>query len=370
MGCGASKPHQATPAQPGDMNKSRSAAMARETMEGAPQEASNAATGTAAETGAGAADGAAPAVDDAVPTMDDAVQNPSMSMSSLASAGGVLEPKASSAMEQRLEDTDPAAAMTKMESSQTKNAEAAGVGERAPSVAATPETKNTMTQNEGQRSPGSPAAAVPMKSASSSNTVAPSLSPTTKHMLTSETPMDVSILVDKAPDGCYLVYDEPDSGTFFAKYSKTIIPEALAFCSVGDLVVVPAFKYKTPVRIQSRVRTGRTNYFQAWCQWIKEARAIEGYMVLLPAFEAMMDSDPVGFPPMNIFFLSGTTVKRLDKGVKSTPYNLKAADAVACVPESYTGLDDALKPGGEIQKSEFLAKVKVPQDKFYIEFQR
>lgn len=61
---------------------------------------------------------------------------------------------------------------------------------------------------------------------------------------------------------------------------------------------------------------------------------------------------------------------RVERGVKNRPVNLKFVDAVACVPESFTGFDDFILPGAELQKSDFLAKAKLPQDKFYIEFNR
>lgn len=60
----------------------------------------------------------------------------------------------------------------------------------------------------------------------------------------------------------------------------------------------------------------------------------------------------------------------MEKGAANTPFNLKSAAVVACVPEAYTGLDDDLRPGAEVQRSDFLSKVRVPQDKFYIEFSK
>lgn len=180
--------------------------------------------------------------------------------------------------------------------------------------------------------------------------------------------VDASMFADAHPNGCYLVYDPRDNGTFYAKFSTVIVPEALAFSSASDFVTIPAFKYRSVVKVHSQVGSGRSSYFQAWCHWIKEARSIEGEMVLLPAFEDYMDSDPVGFPPMSIYVLVGTKVLRVEKGLKNRPINLRFVDAVACVPESYSGFDDFLKPGAEIQKTDFLNKAKAPQDKFYIEF--
>lgn len=94
---------------------------------------------------------------------------------------------------------------------------------------------------------------------SKSQKEASSLSDTSEARKVDDTSVDDNSAAggDRQHDGCYLVFDERDTGTFYAKYSKTPVPEALAFCSVGELVIVPAFKYKTPVRIQSRVRVLR-----------------------------------------------------------------------------------------------------------------
>lgn len=170
------------------------------------------------------------------------------------------------------------------------------------------------------------------------------------------------------PDGIYLILTGNDHGTIFAKYSKEFIPDALAFGRPSSFATIADFKYKKPLPVQSRVQSGRSMYFLGWCQWIKEARVTNSEIVLLPQLEDKMAENPNAFPAMRIFLLFGTKVVEMHKGPKGKPINLKHAEAVAIVPEAYTGFDQHLNPKSEMDKTEFLAKAKVPQDKAYLSF--
>lgn len=136
------------------------------------------------------------------------------------------------------------------------------------------------------------------------------------------------------------IYEERDGGTFSVKFSTEEVPRAIAFARPSPHVNVPLFKYKKPTQIQIKVtvscaslklfhsmlssqfpnnsvslslssvlQSGRQMYFQAWAQWIKEARGFEAEFVLLNELTELERDQDKNFPPMKIFLLSGSKVR-------------------------------------------------------------
>lgn len=171
-----------------------------------------------------------------------------------------------------------------------------------------------------------------------------------------------------SPDGLYLLFDQANQGTFQTKYSKEYIPEALAFAKPGPYVTIATFKYKAPQALMTKVQMGKKSYFEAWLAWIKEARQVEGEFVLLSGLEDKERQDPTKFPSMKMITQAGAKVVAVQKGLNNRPVKLKYVEAVACVPESYAGLDAAFKRLAMMERQEFATKAKTPQDYAYTEF--
>lgn len=205
-----------------------------------------------------------------------------------------------------------------------------------------------------------------LTSASPSETdisVTPSMN--TKSVTAEKTPSVQSL---KTTDGCYLVYSPQDNGILSSKYSKTPVDNALAFASLGSWVSIASFKYSKSTPLLSRIHTGSSRYFEAWCMFIKEARGLGGNLTLLPTLTSLTESFPLQFPPMSIYFFIYNEIVCVPKEPSTEPVSLRFIDAVSCVPETYTGFQLIMKSFKEIHFNEFVKCCREPQHGFYLIF--
>lgn len=104
------------------------------------------------------------------------------------------------------------------------------------------------------------------------------------------------------PEGCYLVFESASGGRLMIFYSSGKIPKnAVGFWCPGPGRSIQGFKFK---RNEGRVELikgiaggdqNRRKYFSGWCQFIKLAKAFNGYVIKFPNSEQGVEVDVIGY---------------------------------------------------------------------------
>ncbi|KAL3934217.1 MAG: hypothetical protein SGBAC_010016 [Bacillariaceae sp.] len=107
---------------------------------------------------------------------------------------------------------------------------------------------------------------------------------------------------EEGPEGCYLMFDTLSQGRLVLYYSQGKIPlNAIGFWCAGPGKAIQGFKFKqSEVELIKGVAGGdqnRRKYFSGWCQFIKQAKAMGGYVIKFPNPEqkGIVEVDVIGF---------------------------------------------------------------------------
>lgn len=91
---------------------------------------------------------------------------------------------------------------------------------------------------------------------------------------------------DDGPEGCYLTFEPSYGGRLMLVYSRGEIPlDAIGFWCPGPDNSIQGFKFKQHggrVELIKGIAGGdqnRRKYFSGWCQFIKQAKAMNGYVI-------------------------------------------------------------------------------------------
>ncbi len=147
-----------------------------------------------------------------------------------------------------------------------------------------------------------------------------------------------------SPDegACYLVYDPDSSGQLVEHYSKNWIDFAIGRWIPGTGKNIANFKFKRNVGRNVLIQNcsggvqGRKNFYSGWCQFVRSAKNMKGYVTLWDTVDGrkglkvdvclyMEDSRP-----------THQTV-RMEEGV---PYDTDKIIAVACLPKGTPFFDN------------------------------
>ena len=90
---------------------------------------------------------------------------------------------------------------------------------------------------------------------------------------------------DDGPEGCYLTFESSSGGRLMLVYSRGIIPRnAVGFWCPGPDHSIQGFKFKQAGGKSELIKgiaggdQNRRKYFSGWCQFIKQAKAMNGYV--------------------------------------------------------------------------------------------
>lgn len=93
----------------------------------------------------------------------------------------------------------------------------------------------------------------------------------------------------EGPEGCYLVFEATSGGRLMLFYSRGLIPKnAVGFWVAGPERSIQGFKFKQnggKVELIKGIAGGDANrkkYYSGWIQFIKLAKAFNGYVIKFP----------------------------------------------------------------------------------------
>jgi hypothetical protein len=95
--------------------------------------------------------------------------------------------------------------------------------------------------------------------------------------------------VAEGPEGCYLTFESSSGGQLMLIYSKSEIPlNAIGFWCPGSDHQIQGFKFKSKGGKSELIKgiaggdQNRRKYYSGWCQFIKLAKAMNGYVIKFP----------------------------------------------------------------------------------------
>mmetsp|Transcript_20071 Transcript_20071/g.49296 ORF Transcript_20071/g.49296 Transcript_20071/m.49296 type:complete len:173 (+) Transcript_20071:137-655(+) len=107
---------------------------------------------------------------------------------------------------------------------------------------------------------------------------------------------------EEGPEGCYLTFDSLSGGRLVLYYSQGKIPlNAIGFWCAGPGKAIQGFKFKQSqgqVELIKGIAGGdqnRRKYFSGWCQFIKQAKAMDGYVIKFPNPDQGVEVDVIGY---------------------------------------------------------------------------
>lgn len=108
---------------------------------------------------------------------------------------------------------------------------------------------------------------------------------------------------EEGPEGCYLTFDTLSGGRLVLYYSQGKIPlNAIGFWCAGSGKAIQGFKFKESqgqVELIKGIAGGdqnRKKYFSGWCQFIKQAKAMGGYVIKFPnSGQGGVEVDVIGY---------------------------------------------------------------------------
>lgn len=107
---------------------------------------------------------------------------------------------------------------------------------------------------------------------------------------------------EEGPEGCYLTYEPTSGGRMMLVYSQGQIPlNAIGFWCAGPGKSIQGFKFKKDcgkVELIKGIAGGdqnRRKYYSGWCQFIKLAKAMNGYVIKFPNSEQGVEVDAIAY---------------------------------------------------------------------------
>lgn len=106
----------------------------------------------------------------------------------------------------------------------------------------------------------------------------------------------------EGPEGCYLIYEPASGGRMMLFYTQSQIPlNAIGFWTPGPGRAIQGFKFKQAggrVELIKGIAGGDRNcrkFFSGWCQFVKMAKAMNGYVIKFPNAEQGVEVDIVTY---------------------------------------------------------------------------
>ena len=140
---------------------------------------------------------------------------------------------------------------------------------------------------------------------------------------------------EEGPEGCYLIYEPGEGGRLMLLYTKSKIPlNAIGFWCPGPKNSIQGFKFKQNgsgrVELMKGIGGGdqnRRKYYSGWCQFIKMAKQMNGYVIKFPITSAQggVEVDLVGYKKSD----QQPFELNLDDGL----VEVNEIDAIAAIPK-------------------------------------
>ena len=146
--------------------------------------------------------------------------------------------------------------------------------------------------------------------------------------------------------GCYLIYDPSSNGRLMIYYSKTYVPGAVGFWAPGPTHSIQKFKFTRNLGRSELIGNcaagvaGRKNYYSGWCQFIRAAKALRGYVIIFPRNDTQgLDVD------IFVYYQSNCEVdgKQTVQIKENVPFDISNVAAVACLPQKTILFDGVAK---------------------------
>jgi hypothetical protein len=107
---------------------------------------------------------------------------------------------------------------------------------------------------------------------------------------------------EDGPIGCYLTFESSSGGQLVLIYSKSEIPlNAIGFWCPGPDHQIQGFKFKSNGGKSELIKgiaggdQNRRKYYSGWCQFIKLAKAMQGYVIKFPNPKQGVEVDIVAY---------------------------------------------------------------------------
>eukprot|EP00536_Pseudo-nitzschia_multiseries_P016716 jgi/Psemu1/222341/e_gw1.1208.21.1 len=137
------------------------------------------------------------------------------------------------------------------------------------------------------------------------------------------------------PAGCYLIFESTSGGRLMLFYSNGQIPKnAVGFWCAGPGQSIQGFKFKQNGGIVELIKgiaggdQNRRKYFSGWCQFIKLAKAFNGYVIKFPNSEQGVEVDVIGYRTEE--------EKAYELDLDAGLIEVKSFDAISVVPKHNT----------------------------------
>jgi hypothetical protein len=100
---------------------------------------------------------------------------------------------------------------------------------------------------------------------------------------------------EQGPTGCYLVYEPSSGGRLMLHYSTGFVPDnAVGFWCPGPDKIIQGFKFKQAGGRSELIKgiaggdSNRRKYFIGWCQFLKQAKAMNGKVIQFTPSQGVM----------------------------------------------------------------------------------
>mmetsp|Transcript_6828 Transcript_6828/g.7422 ORF Transcript_6828/g.7422 Transcript_6828/m.7422 type:complete len:774 (-) Transcript_6828:103-2424(-) len=135
-------------------------------------------------------------------------------------------------------------------------------------------------------------------------------------------------------EGCYLLFDASSGGRFIIQYSRIVVKDAIGFWCPGEGKTLQGFKFKQN-QGRSDLMKGiagkdyKKKYFSGWCQFVKAALAMDGYVVKYSENERI-EVD------LYVFYPDSCGIEAIEDGKL---YDVSKIGAVACLAKGNNTFD-------------------------------
>ncbi len=143
-------------------------------------------------------------------------------------------------------------------------------------------------------------------------------------------------------EACYLVYDPDSSGQLVEHYSKTPIDFAIGRWIPGIDKKIAGFKFKRNCGRSVLIKNcsggvqGRKNFYSGWCQFVRSARNMKGYVTLWDTVDGQKGLKV----DVCLYIDDHRPTHQTIRMVEGVPYPTENLIAVACIPKGTPFFDN------------------------------
>jgi Immune Mapped Protein 2 (IMP2) N-terminal domain len=113
---------------------------------------------------------------------------------------------------------------------------------------------------------------------------------------------DLTVDNNDGPEGCYMTFEPSSGGRLMILYSRGEIPmNSIGFWCAGPGRTIQDFKFKQAGGWSELIKgiaggdQNRRKYYSGWCQFIKMAKAMNGYVIKFPNCIQGVEVDVVAY---------------------------------------------------------------------------